>query len=132
MAIKLDQIDLAKPATPHDPNNPDLRTILWLSIVDKRNLVEVDIPGSSGNILQDNGAEPVLISLEGEITGKGASDTVEKLISKYEGGKPLSFYSDLTAIADVSKVLIEKLETKEILGSVSKFTYKIDLRESRQ
>ena len=131
MLIKLGQIDLALGSKDDGKLQEKLRSILSISIKDKRNLVEHRIPGSSGNRLQDNGRQPAQISIEGEIYGEDASETIKQIYSVYEAGKPVSFHSDLTAIADVNNVDIENLQVNKSMGTGYHYGYKIDLKERR-
>ena len=128
MRIKLGEVELAQGSKDDGVRHQKLRTILSISIKDKRNLVEQKIPGSSGNRLQDNGPEPVEISLEGEIYGEEASDTIKEIYKIYEAGEALPFHSDLTAIADVSKVMIENLQVNKSIESASHYGYTITLK----
>jgi hypothetical protein len=131
MLIKLGSIDLSLGSTDDGERHEELRSILSISIRDKRNLVEHRIPGSSGNRLQDIGSEPAQISLEGEIYGEKSSKTIENMYSVYEAGAPLSFHSDLTAIADINKVIIENLQVTKSMGTGYHYGYKIDLKEHK-
>ncbi len=124
-------IDLAQRSTDDGERHQKLRSILSISIKDKRNIVEQKIPGSSGNRLQDHGPDPVQISLEGEIFGEDASKTIEDIYKIYEAGKPISFQSDLAAIADVSKVSIENLQVNKTPGTEMHYGYTMELKESR-
>ena len=93
--------------------------------------MEQQVPGSAGNRLQDQGAEPVQISLEGEIFGEEASKTIEDIYDIYEAGAPLSFHSDLAAIADVNKVSIENLQVNKSPGTEMHYSYTMELKESK-
>jgi len=133
MLIKLGSIDLALGAPSRDDVKfqERIRSILSISIKDKRNLVEHKIPGSSGNRFHDNGREPAQISIEGEIYGKDASDTIKEIYSVYEAGDPLPFHSDLTAIADINKVTIENLQVNKSIGNAFHYGYTMDLKEKK-
>ena len=129
MLIKLGDIDLALGSKDDGERHEELRSILSISIKDKRNLVEQKIPGSLGNRLQDNGPEPAQISLEGEIYGENASKTIDNMYRVFEAGMPLSFHSDLAAIADISKVTIENLQVNKSGGTDFHYGYTLELKE---
>jgi hypothetical protein len=131
MQIKLGGIDLTQGSTDDGERHQKLKTILAISIKDKRKLVEQKIPGSAGNRLQDEGTEPVQISLEGEIFGEDASKTVEEIYDIYEAGLPLEFHSNLGAIAEVSKVSMENLQVNKSPGTEMHYSYTMELKESR-
>jgi uncharacterized protein DUF6046 len=130
MHVKLGNVDLAVGSTDDGERHEELlKTILSISIKDKRNLVEQQIPGSSGNHLQDTGPEPVQISLEGEINGEKASEAIQDIYKIFEAGKTLSFHSDLAAIANVTKVNIESFQVDKAPGSAFHYGYKMELKE---
>lgn len=131
MQIKLGSVDLVQRSTDDGERQQKLRTILAISIKDKRKIVEQQVPGSAGNRLQDQGAELVQISLEGEIFGEEASKTIEDIYDIYEAGAPLSFHSDLAAIADVNKVSIENLQVNKSPGTEMHYSYTMELKESK-
>ncbi len=143
MSVKLDDIDLIKvvkgngggegeAAAESDSHLQEIRTIYGMRIVDRRNIVEIEIPGSSGNLLQDMGCDPVKITLAGEIMGEKASETIEHVFTKYNAGTPFEFHSDLTAIAEVNKVVIENFAVEEIGGSISRYRYVMTLLEYKE
>jgi hypothetical protein len=129
--IKLGNVELVQGSTDDGERHQKLKTIVSISIKDKRNIVEQKIPGSSGNRLQDHGTEPVQISLEGEIFGEDASKTIKEIYDIYEAGAALEFHSDLAAIADVSKVSIETLQVNKSPGTEMHYGYTIELKEKR-
>jgi hypothetical protein len=133
MSVKLDDIDLTKAVKEEtDSSSLEIRTIYGIGITDKRNLVEIEIPGSAGNILQDMGCEPVKISFFGEIMGQNSIQTLKKLFSKYDAGTSFEFHSDITAIAEVNKVILEEFQIEEAAGSISNYKYRMLLREYKE
>jgi len=131
MLVKLGEIDLALGSKDDGKLQERLKSILSISIKDKRNLVEHRIPGSSGNRLHDTGREPAQISIEGEIYGDDASEKIKEIYAVYEAGKPVSFHSDLTAISDIKNVDIENLQVNKSMGTGYHYGYRIDLKEKR-
>lgn len=123
-------IDLTQGSKDDGERRQELRTILSISLQDKRNIIEQRVPGSSGNVLQDLGPSPVIISLEGEIYGSEASSTVEDIYKIYDAGKPIEFHSDLAAIAEVNKAFITKLQINKSQDSEMYYSYSMELRES--
>lgn len=133
MQIKLDDVDLVK--TTKDESNVsilDIRAIYRMSFSDKRNIIELKIPGSASNFLQDMGAESVIIEFEGEIMGPKSSEILEKLYVKYNQGRPFEFYSDMTIIAEVHKVLIKNLHVEQVAGIESSYQYNMILQEYKE
>lgn len=134
MVVYLDTIELENKTQNQDNDGIlEARTVTKIDVLDKRHVVELDIPGSSGNVLQDMGAEPVRIFLVGEFMGKDSKKGLEQLRSKYDTNQPVAFSSDLTtSVAEVSKVLIEHLYVEEIAASVHKYRYHMVLKEHKE
>jgi hypothetical protein len=133
MSIKLDDIELIKRV--EDPQTriiKEIRNVYNISTSERRIVIEHKIPGSDGGILQDMGKEPLRISFDGVFFGEKAKDNLQDLWSRFKQGKPLNFSSDVTGIADVTKVLIEDLRIDDISGNPNKYHYSIILREYRE
>ncbi len=133
MSVKLDDLDLVKTAQ-DGPDGPllEMRTVYDMKISDTRCIVELEIQGSESNVMQDMGCEPLRVSLFGEMMGKDAKQSLEKLRAKYDANKPIPFISDITSIPDVSKVMIEEFYFEEIPGSISRYRYYMQLVEYKE
>ena len=92
MSIVIDDLDLIRRV--QDGILEEIRNISYINIIDRRNIVELEIPGSQGNIIQDMGFDAIKVELFGEIMGQNARTSIESLRDKYESNKPLSFSSD--------------------------------------
>jgi hypothetical protein len=103
-----------------------------MSIFDRRNIVELTIPGSMASVLQDMGAESALIGFEGEIMGPKAGDILQELYKKYNQGEPFEFFSDIAVIADVHKVVIKSLDVEHVAGIESSYRYHMTVQEYRE
>jgi hypothetical protein len=133
MSVKLGEVELIKAASVDpDSSQREIRSIDSMSILDKRNIVELPIPGSSGNVLQDMGPDPVKITFTGEMMGKDSTQTMERLFAKHNSGEVIDFHSDITAISDVSKVILEDFHVEGTQGSSSRYRYMMTLREYRE
>ena len=132
MSVKLDDLDLIKSVKDDKQTSiVDLRTIYRISLSDRRDIVELEIPGSECSVLQDMGAESAIIGFEGEILGPKAGDIVQQIYEKYHKGTPFDFYSDLALVAEVNKVLISSLDMEHIAGVVSGYRYNMVVQEYR-
>ena len=131
MSIKLDDLELSKRIGDSGYEAPlkELRNVYCINIVDKRSVVELEVPGSDGNVMQDMGCEPVQISLFGEMMGKEVKKGLEMLKQKFETNKPFQFSSDISSVAEVSQVLMEELYLEQVAGSINRYKYRIALRE---
>ena len=70
MSIIIDKLDLIKRV--QDGILEEIRNITYINIIDRRNIVELDIPGSQGNIIQDMGFDAITVELFGEMIGQNA------------------------------------------------------------
>lgn len=130
MDIKLDDIDLVKRVQPQ-PAGPysEIRSVSTVDIDDKRDIVEIRIPGAEGNALQDMGRGAIKIRVVGEVWGKTAKDTLESLKDKSEGGDAVAFTSDLLSAAKVSNVIIERILIDQSAGIPDRYKYVLFLKE---
>ena len=130
MHMKLDEIELIK-RVDEDGAVEEIRSIHNLSVSGKRRIVELQIPGLTGNVFQDMGRNPLRLSFDGELVGPGAKETLQDLKSKFELKKPVPFSSDITTINDVTEVVIEDFTVHFIGGVPSGSRYSMILREHK-
>ncbi len=133
MEVKLDDIDLVK-RTQSSATSPlsEVRTVYDVHVEGKRSIVELKVPGSSGNVLQDMGREPITILIKGEVWGPDAKATVTSLKTKSDTGDSVPFTSDLLAAASVTEVIIEELEVDQVAGNPTRYRYLMLLREYKE
>jgi hypothetical protein len=132
MDIEIDNIPLIKRV--EDPQTrvvKEIRNVHNITTSNRRKVIEHKITCSEGSILSDLGRLPVRISFDGEFQGPDAKASLENLRAKFKVGKPLSFSSDITNIADINQVLIEEFHIDEIGGRLNQYSYSIVLREYR-
>ena len=127
-SVKLDDLDLVK-KVPESTTLLDLRSVYSLNVIDKRKIVELEVIGSAGSVLQDMGCEPVKISVVGEMMGPESKNYIESMINKFNNNKPVEFASDLSSISEISKVIIENLLIQEVAGSPNRYKYHLSLKE---
>lgn len=130
MHMKLDDVDLIKRV---DKNGvvQEIRSIHNLSVSGKRRIVELQIPGLTGNVFQDMGRNPLVISFDGDLVGPDTVNTLQDLKSKFELKEPVPFSSDITPINDVTEVVIEDFSVHFIAGVTSGTRYSMVLREHK-
>jgi len=130
MHMKLDDVELIK-RVDRDGAIEEIRSIYNLSVSGKRRIVELQIPGLTGNVFQDMGRNPLKISFEGELAGPGTTNTLQDLKSKFELKSPVPFSSDITTINDVTEVVIEDFSVRFTSSIISGTRYSIVLREHK-
>lgn len=133
MEVKLDDIDLVK-RSQDSATSPlsEVRTVVDVHVEGKRSIVELAVPGSDGNVLQDMGREPLTILLKGEVWGPKAKATVQSLKQKSDSGESVPFTSDLLAAASVSEVIVEEFEVEQVAGNPTRYRYLMLLREFKE
>ena len=127
MSVTIDDINLIKRV--QNDVLEEIRNIFYLYIRDRRNIVELEIPGSQGNIIQDMGFDAIKVELFGEVIGQNARTCIESLRDKYNSKKPVSFSSEITSIAEIINVIIEYFYIEEAAGSPFRYKYYVFLRE---
>jgi hypothetical protein len=130
MQMKLDDVELIK-RVDEDGMVEEIRSIHNLSVCGKRRIVELPIPGSVGNIFQDMGRNPLMISFDGELIGPNAINVLEDLKSKFELKEPVPFSSDITTINDVTEVVIEDFAVHFASGLNLGIRYTMVLKEHK-
>jgi len=130
LLMKLDDIELIK-RVDKDGVVEEIRSIYNLSISGKRRIVELEIPGLTGNIFQDLGRNPLLISFDGELVGSNTMNTLQDIKSKFELREPLPFSTDIAPINDVTEVVIENLMVHFIGGTPIGSRYSMLLKEHK-
>lgn len=130
MHMKLDDIDLIKRVV-KDGAVEEVRSVFNLSVAGRRRIVELQIPGLTGNVFQDMGRNPLRISFDGELDGPSKMNTLQDLKSKFELKEPVPFSTDITTINDVTEVVIENFSVHFTSGVASGSRYSMVLREHK-
>jgi hypothetical protein len=130
MQIKLDDVELIKRV---DKNGKiqEIRSVHNLSIYGRRRIVELPIPGSVGNVFQDMGRNPLMISFEGELVGPNSDTVLQDLKSKFELKKPLPFSTDIAPINSISEVVIYDFAVNFSAGINQTIRYLMILKENK-
>jgi len=134
MNAKIDDLDLVLLKHEDDePSNPvqDLRTIASVWTTNRRAIIEHKVPGREASVLHDLGRGSLRFALSGDFMGPDAKTTSENLWGKFTHGQILPFSSDMVALADVTKVVIEQLEFTGQAGDNNRYRYYIVLREHK-
>ncbi len=134
MNAKIDDLDLILLKHEDDePSNPvqDLRTIASVWTSNRRAIIEHKVPGREASVLHDLGRGSLRFALSGDFIGPDAKATSENLWGKFTHGQILPFSSDMVALSDVTKVVIEQLEFTGHAGDNNRYRYYIVLREHK-
>jgi hypothetical protein len=107
----------------------EIRSIYNLSVYGRRRIVELPIPGSVGNVFQDMGRNPLVISFDGELVGPNAASILQNIASKFELKKPVPFSCDITPIDGITEVIVEDFAVHFAGGINLGVRYSIVLKE---
>lgn len=128
MKMKLDDVDLIK-RNDKEGKLSEIRSIRNLSVYGRRQIVELPIPGSVGNVFQDMGRNPITISLEGDLVGPNATKVLDDLNSKFELKKPIKFSTDITPISGITEIVMENFNVHFAKGERLGIRYSMVLKE---
>jgi len=133
MSVKLDDLLLSgRIADDAQSTISEVRGINRVGILSKRRLVEHRIAGAYGSIISDNGRQAMKILVEGQFVGENSMQGIAQLRSKYRAGKPMEFTSEVSAFAQVRKVLVEELQIFSVAGFQNNYKYRMLLREYKE
>nr|WP_294518356.1 DNA circularization N-terminal domain-containing protein [uncultured Rhodopila sp.] len=107
----------------------DLPGVQNLHTEESRTLVEQRVPEQKGSVFQDLGREPVTIALDGFLFGDSVLDTLETLRTAHAKAEPQSFAADLIAGTDLTEVVIETFQVRQVAGYASRYRFLMRLRE---
>lgn len=115
MAVRIGSIELT--------GLQDIRT------QDARGLVQQRGPGQTGSVAQDLGREPVVILMNGLLLGDDPHAALEELRQAQTDARPLAFAADAIAGAELTDVLIEDLQVRQLSGYRERYTFHLRVRE---
>ena len=99
--------------------------------VEKRNFVELDIPGRVGSLFQDMNTGPTRVAICGSLYGdETRNEFLEELRGKFHEGEPVTFVGDIVMATEVQYVIIETLRFEENGLKPDQLDYLIILKES--
>ena len=106
-----------------------LPQVQTLRTSDARALAEHRAPEADGSYFQNLGREPTIIRLAGIASGPEALSFITDLTDKFEAGEPVEFVADIAADAEIERVLITDLKTREVAGTPERLAYAMVLHE---
>ena len=106
-----------------------LPQVQTLRTSDARALAEHRAPEADGSYFQNLGREPTTIRLAGIASGPEALPFIAALTEKFETGEPIEFVADVAADAEIERVLIADLKTREVAGTPERLAYAVVLHE---
>ena len=99
---------------------------------ESRTLVEQHVPRQDGSIFQDLGRDPLTVFVDGLLFGAAALSGLERLRAARSAAEPLPFAADVLAGSELTEVLIEDLQVRQVAGYPDRYRYTLRLREYRR
>ena len=107
----------------------ELKGIQRIHTEEDRRIVEHQVPGMEGSVLQDMGRSATAVFFEGIAHGEKALEEIEKLREKFKKHEPVTFTADITTATDITKVLIDDITINELAGRPACYGYRIKILE---
>ena len=109
----------------------EIPRIEYIQSLEKRNFVELSIPGRVGSLFQDMNTDPTCVAISGSLYGDETRDEfLEELRGKFREGEPVTFVGDIVTATEVQYVIIEALEFEENGFNPDQLDYYIRIKES--
>jgi hypothetical protein len=109
----------------------EIPRIQSIQSLEKRNFVELDIPGRVGSLFQDMNTGPTRVAIAGSLYGdETRNEFLEELRGKFREGEPVTFVGDIITATEVQYVIIETLQFEENGLKPDQLDYCIILKES--
>lgn len=109
----------------------EIPRIQFIQSLEKRNFVELDIPGRVGSLFQDMNTGPTRVAICGSLYGdETRNEFLEELRGKFREGEPVTFLGDIVTATEVQYVIIETLQFEENGLKPDQMDYFIILKES--
>jgi hypothetical protein len=112
-------------------DNWEIPRISALQTWQRRELVELAVPGRVGSIFQDLDSEPTRIVIAGSLHREEERDEfLDEVRKKHQAGEPVSFTADLLRATELQYVVIESLLLGQSAELPDQIDFEIVLRES--
>ncbi len=109
----------------------EIPRLTHIETLEKRDLVELSVPGRTGSLFHDMDSNPTRLVLAGSLYGDEARDAfLETLRKTYQKGEPVTFTADIVNATQLQYVVVETLYFQENAANPDETGYHIVLRES--
>jgi hypothetical protein len=99
--------------------------------LERRELVELEVPGRAASLYQDLNAAPTRVVISGSLYGDEDRDSfLEEVRGKFRTGEPVTFVADILTATEVQYVLIDTLRFEQSAQRPDEISYLIAIRES--
>jgi hypothetical protein len=99
--------------------------------LERRELVELEVPGRVASLYQDLNAAPTRVVISGSLYGDDDRDAfLEEVRGKFKAGEPVTFVGDIVTATEVQYVVIDTLRFEQSAQRPDEISYLIAIRES--
>lgn len=109
--------------------NIELTRLQVVGVDEGRKLVEHPLPGSAGSVFQDLGRGAIGLYLRAILLGEAALREIEILRAAHADATPLSFSADIAVGSELTDVIIEDFQIRQIAGHRHRYELSLSLRE---
>lgn len=108
----------------------ELPCIESIRCLERRRLACHGVPGLTGDLYQDLGAESLVVEIIGSLQGDDRRDQfLESVREQYLAGDPVAFVADILTATELEQVLIDQFEVQERNLWDQPITYRLVLRQ---
>ena len=109
----------------------EIPRITNIQAYEARRLVQLPVPGLSGDLHQDLGRSALVVEITGSLFGDEARDEflIDNIRPAFLAAEPVDVVAYITNEAELEQVLIETLHIEESADTPEQFSYRIRLRE---
>ncbi|HEU0299751.1 MAG TPA: hypothetical protein VFR37_09860 [Longimicrobium sp.] len=109
----------------------EIPRIEGIRTLERRDFVELPVPGRVGSVFQDLNSAPTRIAITGSLFGDEKRDEfLEAVRGQFREGLPVTFVADIVTATEVQHVIVDTLEFRENAHRPDETHYLIVLRES--
>ncbi|CAM3296279.1 peptidoglycan-binding protein [Occultella aeris] len=107
----------------------ELEQVQVVSSDEDHALVRHRVPALEGDFLQALGRRGARLMLTGVLTAPDTKEHLAAVRERFHAGDPVPFVSDISAATSVDRVIVERMDVREVAGRPSAFEYTLALRE---
>jgi hypothetical protein len=107
----------------------ELQQVQKVEVDENQVLAQQSIPALEGDFLQRLGRGATRFSLTGVLSGLQVADSLKSLREKFRAAEPVAFVADIATATQVTQVLIEEMDVRELAGKPERFEYAFTLCE---
>jgi hypothetical protein len=109
----------------------EIPRVSGIEILERRELVDLPVPGRTGSLVQDLDSAPTEILVSGSLySEQDRQEFLETLRGKLRQGQPMPFVADLLTATSVEQVVVHALHLEESAERAQQLDYLLVLRES--